>query len=275
MNPPFSAVANVESRSTEATARHLRPALARLAQGGRLAAITGASFAAEAPAWVEDVQPPESRQRIWSSPGLCPAGLCQARHHFRDADFGVRQMPWWRAAARQTRSADLPGCGASAGPINAEVPPRLELMHDAATGQGRSSPFPGNSCPCGKDHHQQIPRSRTGPAPSAQARGSMPKTPPYIPREPNEDSSAARLSDVRLAKPFRLQAFDIPGAAPHPTKLVQSAAMARSRPPKPSYCPKLPAAVLRDGLLSDAQLGNRHLRGRGPRRLSRGIVDRR
>jgi hypothetical protein len=53
MNPPFSAVANVESRSTEATARHLRSALARLAPSGRLVAITGANFAPDAPAWAE------------------------------------------------------------------------------------------------------------------------------------------------------------------------------------------------------------------------------
>jgi hypothetical protein len=53
MNPPFSAVANVDGRSTEATARHLRSALARLVPGGRLVAITGAGFAPDAPAWAE------------------------------------------------------------------------------------------------------------------------------------------------------------------------------------------------------------------------------
>ena len=53
MNPPFSAVANVDGRTTEATARHLRSALARLAPGGRLVAITGAGFAPDAPAWSE------------------------------------------------------------------------------------------------------------------------------------------------------------------------------------------------------------------------------
>ncbi|MCP3430017.1 methyltransferase, partial [Opacimonas viscosa] len=53
MNPPFSAQANVDGRSTEATARHLRSALARLAPGGRLVAITGAGFAPVAPAWAE------------------------------------------------------------------------------------------------------------------------------------------------------------------------------------------------------------------------------
>src|SRR5690606_8291422 len=48
MNPPFSAVANVDGRTTEATARHLRSALSRLASGGRLVAITGAAFAPDA-----------------------------------------------------------------------------------------------------------------------------------------------------------------------------------------------------------------------------------
>ncbi|SFN93101.1 hypothetical protein SAMN05216224_1294 [Thioclava dalianensis] len=53
MNPPFSAQANVDGRSTEATARHLRSSLARLAPGGRLVAITGAGFAPDAPASAE------------------------------------------------------------------------------------------------------------------------------------------------------------------------------------------------------------------------------
>ena len=47
MNPPFSAVANVDGRTTEATARHLRSSLARLAPGGRLVILDLAGVSAE------------------------------------------------------------------------------------------------------------------------------------------------------------------------------------------------------------------------------------
>src|SRR3546814_16719938 len=41
---------------------------------------------------------------------------------------------------------------------------------------------------------------------------------------------------------------------PHPTPLVQSAAMASVAPPRPSYRPTLPSRLIADGILSDAQL---------------------
>ena len=45
MNPPFSAMANVDRRMADAALRHVASALARLCDGGRLVAITGATFA--------------------------------------------------------------------------------------------------------------------------------------------------------------------------------------------------------------------------------------
>ncbi|MGH6949324.1 MAG: strawberry notch-like NTP hydrolase domain-containing protein, partial [Vitreimonas sp.] len=66
-------------------------------------------------------------------------------------------------------------------------------------------------------------------------------------------ADGGRLSEA-LYEDYRLQAIRIPDAAAHPTKLVQSAAMASVAPPKPSYRPHLPARILSDGLLSDAQL---------------------
>ena len=46
MNPPFSAMANVAGRMADAAYRHVASALARLADGGRLVAITGAELRA-------------------------------------------------------------------------------------------------------------------------------------------------------------------------------------------------------------------------------------
>ncbi|TBY87040.1 class I SAM-dependent methyltransferase, partial [Rhizobium leguminosarum bv. viciae] len=51
MNPPFSAGVHVEGRVADAAWRHLASAFARLAPGGRLVAITGASLSPDNPAW--------------------------------------------------------------------------------------------------------------------------------------------------------------------------------------------------------------------------------
>lgn len=59
------------------------------------------------------------------------------------------------------------------------------------------------------------------------------------------DSVFARYTPQRLS---------IPDAHAHPGKLVQSAAMSAVEPPAPTYTPALPARVVRQGLLSIAQL---------------------
>jgi len=51
MNPPFSAIANVDRRMADAALRHIASALARLREGGRLVVITGANCAPNNPTW--------------------------------------------------------------------------------------------------------------------------------------------------------------------------------------------------------------------------------
>jgi len=63
----------------------------------------------------------------------------------------------------------------------------------------------------------------------------------------------ARLTDA-LYEEYGLQSIRIPGSCAHPTKLVQSAAMASVARPKASYRPHLPSTLVADGVLSDAEI---------------------
>ena len=60
--------------------------------------------------------------------------------------------------------------------------------------------------------------------------------------------------DVGLYQAYHIARLTIPGAQPHPSPLVEAAAMASVSPPRPTYRPILPARMLAEGLVSDAQL---------------------
>ena len=253
MNPPFSAVAHVDGRNTEAPALHLRSALARLAPGGRLVAITGAGFAPDAPAW----GPAFSRMTETATLVFTGAvsGAAFAKH---GTSFETRISVFDKC-----RGGELGGITADlAKPMSldpaallsrilAEVPPRLALAESSAA-RPRPTSFPGNPAPAAGAAIKAL-RARPSACAAADAAVSDAQDLAYTLRETAEESDAARLSDA-IYETFRLQSINIAGAGPHPTKLVQSAAMASVAPPKPCYRPKLPVAILRDGLLSDAQL---------------------
>ena len=78
MNPPFSAMANVDRRMADAALRHISSALARLADGGRLVAITGASFAPDNPAWTDAFVRLQERGRVVFSAAV--DGAVYAKH---------------------------------------------------------------------------------------------------------------------------------------------------------------------------------------------------
>ncbi len=78
MNPPFSAMVHVEGRVADAAFRHVASALARLAPGGRLVAITGSNFGPEAPAWTDAFVRLQERGRVVFSAGI--DGSVYAKH---------------------------------------------------------------------------------------------------------------------------------------------------------------------------------------------------
>ena len=149
MNPPFSAVANVDGRTTEATARHLRSALARLVSGGRLVAITGAGFAPDAPAWADTFgRLTETAHLVFSG---AVSGAAFAKH---GTSFETRISVFDKCRGGEPGgiTADLrqplsPDVAHLMSRVIAEVPPRLELEQAVNAGLFHSSLFPGSPAP--------------------------------------------------------------------------------------------------------------------------------
>ena len=78
MNPPFSASPHVEGRFAEAAVRHVGSALARLAEGGRLVAVTGHNVGPDQPAWRDSFVRLQQKGRVVFTATL--AGQAYARH---------------------------------------------------------------------------------------------------------------------------------------------------------------------------------------------------
>ena len=102
MNPPFSALANVDRRMADAALRHISSALSRLTDGGRLVAITGANCAPDNPAWATGLRPPAGTRPRRFLGGDRRRGLCETRHDDRHASDRDRQNP-------RRRSDGVPG----------------------------------------------------------------------------------------------------------------------------------------------------------------------
>src|SRR4029077_12417729 len=82
MNPPFSAAVHVDGRVADAALRHISSALARLADGGRLVAITGANLGPDAPAWRDGFVRLQERGRILFSDAI-DGGVVRCRERAR------------------------------------------------------------------------------------------------------------------------------------------------------------------------------------------------
>jgi predicted RNA methylase len=235
MNPPFTMTA-AGTRSADVAFRHMRSALNRLCEGGRLVAIVGNNQGPENPEWVEAYQALQDRCTVVFSAGI--DGSLYARH---GTTFPTRLIVIDKVAAADpsqlVRSAGMADSVTTLIQWLAQLPRRPTCC--PAMGEARPSSL---SAPVSQSRkHAPRPTAPIDPEGSRlhyDLVGSKATTPPR--------------ADA-IYEPYVLQSIAIPGALDHPDQLVQSAAMAAMAPPRPSYQPLILPGMLASGRPSAPQ----------------------
>ncbi|MDX6576470.1 MAG: hypothetical protein QOE96_2423 [Blastocatellia bacterium] len=245
MNPPFSATAGRLARNDSSHgARHIQSALSRLAQNGRLVAITGCGLALD-------------RQRassFWQK--IANGYTIKANLSLPSSTFAKFGTAWGTQLIVIEKNGPTPGKDWSQQLTNIRygAATLLEILTLAKNGALVPTVTQSEAAP---------PEPPITPNPTVSISASTDSGPIARP-EPttadNETDDSESTSNLFVPYvPAKLR-----GGRPHPAVIVESASMAAVVPPDITYKPHLASEIISEGLLSNIQLerviyaGQRH-----------------
>jgi hypothetical protein len=237
MNPPFSVAANVEGRVRDAALRHLTSALSRLPVGGRLIAITGAALAPSNPAWRAPFVALQSHARVVFNAAIDGRVYARQGTTIDTRLTVIDRTPADDPTAFPASRGKAPDCATLLQWVLSAVPPRAILAP-------ASSPLPASTPITARQSAAKPPRAIPARAPSLEPDGVE-----LVYEIATSTGEAGANVAEGIYEGYALQSIAIQGARPHPTRLVQSAAMASVAPPRPTRRPHLPPRIVSDGLL--------------------------
>jgi len=240
MNPPFARNAAGQEDAV-AAARHLAAALGALRPKGRLVAIMPDNFQSQG-------RQSDVFKRVLQGASVILHARLEKAFARQGTSIPIRLLVIDKRPGAISTTVINRANGADLLPFLANVPLRLALEEDRQT---VASPH-ANAVPKSGALFGGFSTTRpisTRPM-SAVSRANDPVPLDYSLRDTIADAEQA----VGVYVAYRPQRLIFVDAADHPTQLVESAAMASVALPPPSYVPSLPVKVIRDRVLSRAQL---------------------